>query len=154
MVIPRTWIREEMVFNSWIQSTRRMGQSRRIDDDQIQRKRTPSFSEPRVHCPEERPKAKEVENRQYTSVPMERRLKLFFAQLFPTISSVFTEQSQICAKNVILAMIEQGDLLWQDILTHCSCQVWWRHTHFWPMILHRKKIYCKDIRNELKGYHN
>ena len=47
-------------------------------------------------------------------------------------------------------MIDEGDLLWQDNLTHCSCQVWWRHTYFWPMILHTKKICCKDIRNELK----
>ena len=31
-------------------------------------------------CPEERSKAKEVENYQYTSVPMGIRLKLFFAQ--------------------------------------------------------------------------
>ena len=82
---------------------------------------------------------------------MGRRLKLFFEQLFPSISSVFTEQSQICAKNAILAMIEQGDLLWQDNLTHCSCQVW-RHTYLWPMTLHnQKKIYCKDIREELKN---
>ena len=50
-------------------------------------------------------------------------------------------------------MIEQGDLLWQDNQTHCSCQVWWRHTYLWPMILH-KKIYCKDTRNELKSCHN
>ena len=40
------------------------------------------FSEPRVHSLEERSKAKEVENYLYTSVPMEIRLKLFFAQLF------------------------------------------------------------------------
>ena len=25
-------------------------------------------------------------------------------------------------------MLEQGDLFWQDNLTHCLCQVWWRHT--------------------------
>ena len=81
------------------------------------------FSEPRVHCPEERSKAKEVENCQYTSVPMGRRLKLFFAQLFLLISSVFTEQSQICVKDVKPAMSEQGVLLWQDNLTHCLCQV-------------------------------
>ena len=37
------------------------------------------FSEPRVHCLEERSKAKEVENYLYTSVPMVIRLKLFFA---------------------------------------------------------------------------
>ena len=34
----------------------------------------------------------------YTSVPMEIRLKLFFAQLFLLISSVSTEQSQICVR--------------------------------------------------------
>ena len=38
------------------------------------------FSEPRVHCPEERLRAKEVEIYQYTSVLMGIRLKLFFAQ--------------------------------------------------------------------------
>ena len=53
-------------------------------------------SEPRVHCLEERSKAKEVENYRYTSVPMGIRLKLFFAQLFLLISSVSTEQSQMC----------------------------------------------------------
>ena len=72
---------------------------------------------------EERSKAKVVENYQYTSALMRERLKLFFAQLFLLISSVFTEQSQICVKNVTSDMIEQGDLLWQDNLTHCSCQV-------------------------------
>ena len=34
----------------------------------------------------------------------EERLKLFFAQLLQLISSVFTEQSQICMKNTNLAM--------------------------------------------------
>ena len=38
-------------------------------------------------------------NYQYTSALMRERLKLFFAQLFLLISSVFTEQSQICVKN-------------------------------------------------------
>ena len=33
---------------------------------------------PRVQCPQERFKAKEVENYQYTSALMEKRLKLFF----------------------------------------------------------------------------
>ena len=68
-------------------------------------------------------KAKVVENCQYTIAPTRERLKLFFAQLFLLISSVFTEQSQKCVKNVTLAIIEQGDLLWKDNLTHCSCQV-------------------------------
>ena len=46
----------------------------------VREKADTQFSEPRGHCPEERSKAKEVENCQYTSVPMEIRLKLFFAQ--------------------------------------------------------------------------
>ena len=43
MVIPRTWIRKEVIFYSWKQTTKRMGQSRWINDDQIRRKRTPSL---------------------------------------------------------------------------------------------------------------
>ena len=81
-----------------------MGQSRRTDDDQIQYTR--------VHYPEERSKAKVVENYQYTSALMRERLKLFFAQLFLLISSVFTAQSQICVKNTNPAMLEQRDLFW------------------------------------------
>ena len=42
---------------------------------------------------------------------MEIRLKMFFAQLFLLTSRVFTEQSKICVKNVILAMLEQEDPL-------------------------------------------
>ena len=43
LVIPRIWIRKEVVFFLHWQTTRRKGQSRWIDDDQVQRKRTPSF---------------------------------------------------------------------------------------------------------------
>ena len=46
-------------------------------------------SDPRVHYPEECSKAKVVENYQYTSALMRERLKLFFAQSFLLISSVF-----------------------------------------------------------------
>ena len=74
---------------------------------------------------------------------------------FLLISSVFTEQWQKCVKNMNLFMIERWDLSWKDNLTHCSCQVWWRHTYLWPMILHNhKKICCKDTKNELKSYQN
>ena len=113
------------------------------------------FSVPRVHWPEERSKAKEVENYQYTCALMRERLKLFFAQLFLVISSVFTEQSQKCVKNVNLATIERGDLYWQDNLTHCLCQqvCWRKHLHLRPMTLHQK-IYCKSTKNEWKGSHN
>ena len=68
------------------------------------------------------------------------RLKLFFAQLFQLFSSVFTEQSQIFVKNVKPAMLEQGDLLWKDNLTHCLCpEVSWKHLHLWLMILRKKR---------------
>ena len=45
-----------------------------------------------------------------------------FRTIFPSISPVSSEQSQMCVKNVILAMIEQGDLLWRNNLTHFSRQ--------------------------------
>ena len=82
----------------------------------------PVFSEARVHCPEERSKAKEVGNYLYTFVPMVIRLKLFFAPWFPLISSVSTEQSQICVRNSVLVKQERRDPCWQDNLTHCSSQ--------------------------------
>ena len=81
-----------------------MGQSRRTDDDQNSVKADIQFSGPRVHCPEERSKAKVAENYQYTCALMGERLKLFFAQLFLLISSVSTEESQICVRDAKLAM--------------------------------------------------
>ena len=63
-----------------------------------------------------------VEIYQYTSAPMGERLKLFFAQLFLFISSVFTEQSQICVMNTGLVKQERKDPYCQSNLTHCLCQ--------------------------------
>ena len=45
---------------------------------------------------------------------MKERWKLFFPHLFLLISSVFTEQSQICVTNANPAMLEQGDMFWWD----------------------------------------
>ena len=42
---------------------------------------------------------------------MEIRLKLFFAQLILLISSVFTEQSQICVKNTKFCSVRTGRLV-------------------------------------------
>ena len=70
MVIPRTWIRKEMVFSSRIQTTRRMGQSCGANDDEICRKRTPSLP---IHESNIQRSAQEqwwLESCQYTSVPM------------------------------------------------------------------------------------
>ena len=49
---------------------------------------------------------------------MRERLKLLFAQLFLLISSVCTEQSQICVTNANPAMLEQGDLFWSIVCAH------------------------------------
>ena len=49
------------------------------------------------------------------------RLKLFFAQLFLSISSLST-QSQICVRNTARDKQERGDPCWQDNLIHCSRQ--------------------------------
>ena len=73
------------------------------------------FSVPRVRSLEECSKAQEVENYLFTCVPMGIRLKLFVAQSFLSISSVSTEQSQICVKNSVgtrtgrLVVAEQSD---------------------------------------------
>ena len=67
MVIARTWIRKEVVFYSRIQTTRRMGQSRRIGDDKIRRKQTHRLPiHKSIDCLDECSKAKVVENYQYT----------------------------------------------------------------------------------------
>ena len=105
MVIPRTWIRKEVVFCS--SHGKPQGEWDRVAElmmIKFSEKADTQFSVPRVHCLEERSKAKVVENYQYTSAPMVIRLKLLFAQLFPSISSVSTEQSQICVKNTKIAM--------------------------------------------------
>ena len=96
-----------------------MGSSRWIDDDQIRRKRTPSF-------PRNESVLSRVENYLYTSVPMVIRLKLFSAQSFLSISPVSTEQfSDLCeeysscrTRTGRLVVAEQSDPLfvWADIL--------------------------------------
>ena len=98
-----------------------MGQSRGIDDDQIQRKRTPSFPNhesivSRNAQKQRRWEAKEVGNYRYTSVSMGIRLKLFFA-LRTIISSVSAEQSQMCVRNTVPVKQDSGDPYWQDSLT-------------------------------------
>ena len=54
------------------------------------------FSEPRVHCPEERSKAKEVGNYLYTSVPMGIRLELFRTIISVNQLSIYGAVSDLC----------------------------------------------------------
>ena len=72
----------------------------------------------RVHCLEERPKAKVVEICQYTLALTRERLKLFFAPLILLISPVFTDHTQICeeykacqVRTVRLVLAGQSDPL-------------------------------------------
>ena len=64
--------------------------------------------------------------------------------------SIYGAVSDLC-EEFNTCHVEHGDLLWQDNLTHCSCQVWWRHTYLWPMILHKKKIYCLNRKVGFEG---
>ena len=116
LVIPRTWIRNKVVFYWQRKNTRRMGQSRSIDDDQIWRKRTSPLSRGTLRSKDG------------------GKLSVHFSTDGDTIETVFrtiisvnqlsvsTEQSQTCVKNTVAVKQEQGDLLWQDNLTHCLCQ--------------------------------
>ena len=154
-VILRTWIRHKVVFYLQQKTTRRMGQSRWIVIDQIPRKRTPSFPSHESIVSRNAQKAKAVENCRYTVVPMGRRLKLCFAQLFLSISSVAAEQSHKYAKNTKLFTIERCNPLWEDNQVLRLCQAWSRQTCFWiMMILHMKFFYCSNTEHELKSYHN
>ena len=112
------------------------------------------FSEQRVRSLQERSKAKEVDNYLFTSVPMVIRLELSFAQSFLSISSVSTEQSQICVKSTAAVKQEQGDLLWQSNLTPLLASRHWKwNPHLRLRFLH-KKIFCRSTENEWKSSHN
>ena len=71
---------------------------------------------------DEEPVRKRIHHYQYTSALVGERLKLFFAQLLMLISSVSTEQSQMCVRNTVLVKQERGEPCWQDNLTHCLRQ--------------------------------
>ena len=82
--------------------SRRMGQSRRADDDKNRRKRTPSLPIHESIVPKNAQKQRwwKIINTLLCADEV-IRLKLFFAQLLLLISSVFTEQSKICVKNAV-----------------------------------------------------
>ena len=127
MVRPRTWIRKEVVFYSRIQTTSRMGQI---------------FGVFRATSPLSRGTLISKGSRNFSLhfCADGDTIESFFAQLFLLISSVFTEQTQICVKNTVAVKQEQGDLFWQSNLTHFSRQqtYWWRHLHFRFRFFHKK----------------
>ena len=93
-----------------------MGSSRWIDDDQIRRKRTPSFPSNESVVSRNAQKQRRWTIFLCTSVPMVIRLNLFFAQSFLSISSVSTEQSQNCVKNTKSCHVrtERPGMVWQS----------------------------------------
>ena len=59
------------------------------------------YFRPPAHWEEENWKVKVVEREPFTTTEVKKTLNWFFAQLFLSISSVSTEQSQTCATNEI-----------------------------------------------------
>ena len=118
LVIPRTWIRSKVVF--YLQRETRC----KVPELMIIKFRECGHPVFRATSPLSRGtlKSKGDGKFQYTCAPIGIRLKLFFAQWFLWISSVATEQSQICVKNTVLVEQERRDTCWQDNLTHCSSQ--------------------------------
>ena len=99
-----------------------MGQSRWIDNDQIQRKRTPSFP-----CHESTVPRNAQKQRWWNIINTHLRWwgndwNWFSHNFFLIISSISTEQSRICVLNTVLVKQERGDLCWQNNLTHCLSQ--------------------------------
>ena len=81
-------------------------------------------------------------------------LRLFFAY-FLLISSVFTEQSQKCVKNVNPNPKERWDPLWEGNRVPHSCQVWSRQKCLWIVMTRSTKIfYYNNMKNELRSCHN
>ena len=85
-------------------------------------KRTPSFPSHESTVPEERSKARGGKLSRYFCADGDAIETFFLAQLFLLISSVSTEQSQICVMNTGPVTQEGGTLYWQHNLTHCSIQ--------------------------------
>ena len=53
-----------------------------------------------LHCPGVSSKAKDTENFPYMLLQIKKQLRIFFARLSLPVSSVFTEQSQTCVRNL------------------------------------------------------
>ena len=101
MVIPRTWIRKEVVFFLCWQTTRRMGQSRWESGHPVFRATSP-LSRGTLKS-----KGGGQLSRQFCA-DGDTIEPVFFTQLFLLISSLSTGQSQICVMNTVLVKQERG----------------------------------------------
>ena len=100
-------------------------------------------SDPRVHSPEERSKAKEVENYRYTSVPKVVRLKLFRTIISVNQLSIYGAVSDVCDEYSACQPRTE-----RPVLARKSDPL------FEPARFLHKKIYCKRTKNESKCSHN
>ena len=155
MVIPRTWIRKEVVFYLHWKTTRRMGQSRWIDDHEIRRKRIPSFPSHESSVPRNAQKQRRC-----------GKLSIHFCADGETIETVFRTIISVNQLSIHAAVSDLCDeyracqtrtgrpVAGRDNRTHCSSQqvCLWQHQHFRPKFLH-KKFFCKSTKNEWKGSH-
>ena len=156
MVILRTWIRKEVVFYLHWQTTKRLGRSRRADDVKIQWKQT-VFRSTSPLSQGSAQKQRWWTNYQYTSALMARTIETVFRTLLSVNQlSIHGTVAEMCEECKSCHDRTGRPVLKGQILTYCLCQQvrWWKHLHLRPMILRKKKIYCKDTKNEWKGYHN
>ena len=108
------------------------------------------FSEQRVRPLEDCSKANEVENYRYTSVPMEIRLKLVFAQIFLSINSVSAEQSQTCVKSTVVVEQAQGDSWGRTIRPIFRASRLVDNDTLTRLRFFHKKIYCRCRRERVE----
>ena len=116
-----------------------MGQNCRANDVDTRRMRTPSLSSHEIIVQRNAQKRRRWKIMDTLLCRWGYDWNCFSHNHFCQSVSVFTGQSEKRVKNVKPAMSEQGDLFWQDNLTHCLCQVWWRHTYIWPMFLRKEE---------------
>ena len=101
LAIPRTRIRVEVECDTHCQAWRRMGQSCRTHDEEPPRKWTPGFcATSALNRGQLKSKGGGKSSIHFCADTV--LSKSFFALLFRSVSSVFTEQSQICVKNSLL----------------------------------------------------
>ena len=155
LVIPRTWIRKEVVFYLQRKTTEENGTESLNWWWSNSEKADTQFSEPRVPLSRGTLKSKRGGKLSRHFCADGDTIETVFAKSFLSISSVSTEQSQICMESTVAVEQEQEDLLWQDNPTHFSRQqTYWYDTQSFDWNSPHKKIYCKSTRNEWKGSHN
>ena len=113
-------------------------------------------SDPRVHNPVECSKAKVVENYQYTSALMRRRLKQFFRTIISVSQlSICGAVSDSCEeykfRHVTTERPVFGNTIWPNVCAHKRDE----NTYtFDRWFLRKKKICCKSTKNGWTSCHN